>query len=138
MRKLRTLSSPSLIASAPLYDMYFLSSPRKMSRNLAHVPVALHAARSGTSPYLASITLSNESKAVTIPSTTGMPPLVRTGEWRPWAFVLVFAISVIGEMSCEPHASSPEAAALTTQTVSPTVTSAAFLSVEQHDWPTGK
>mmetsp|Transcript_17417 Transcript_17417/g.44621 ORF Transcript_17417/g.44621 Transcript_17417/m.44621 type:complete len:212 (-) Transcript_17417:457-1092(-) len=109
--------------------MYFLFSPRSISRKVSHVPDALHAARSGARPYLASVTFSNESKDVTMPSTTGKEPDDRTGECKPAALVADIAVTV-----CV-MALAPAPAA---QTRSPTATSLAFLSVEQHAAPTGR
>jgi len=79
-------------------------------------------------PYVASFTLPIESNEVTTLLTTGKPPCVSTGEWRPlpWAMVILATLTGI------------RTPMLTTWIVSPTVTSFDFLSVEQHTEPTGR
>ena len=86
--------------------------------------------REGRGERMASgmVTFSMESKAVTMPSTTGNPPFVSTGEWRPLALVTAALATVV-------VAALPSA---TNHTCSPTPTSLAFLRIVQHEAPTGR
>ena len=78
--------------------------------------------------YALARTLSIESNAVTMPSTTGKEPWVSTGEWRPVAFVLAIETIVVGTAL----------PSLMVQMVSPTRTSLVSLRVAQHSDPTGR
>lgn len=92
------------------------------------MPVTLHELRRVGKPQDARVATSMRSNEVTKPLMIGNEPFVSTGEWRPVSARLVTCITRLGEVLLS----------FATQTVSPTVTSFAFLRLEQQVAPTGK
>ena len=101
-----------------------------MVLTVSHVPVASQSLSMAGNPASAVLTTSIESNAVTKPLTTGRPPCVSTGEWRP--------TSETEEIEATFCATGSGRELDMIHTMSPTTTSFAFLSVEQHLAPTAR
>ena len=89
-------TKPGVCSSEPASSMYWRSALRKVRRKRPHEPVALQSGSRYLRVRPARETVSKSSKDVTTPSTTGKPPWVSTGEWRPLRAAVLLAVTADG------------------------------------------